>query len=59
MEEYKIDKIIKDIDYEGNMLKREVNTLLTNKAMYCYNCQESTEESTKTISTACVSETPN
>ena len=34
------------------------NILLTNKAMYCYNCQESTEESTKTISTTCVSETP-
>ena len=34
------------------------NQLLTDKSMYCYNCQESTEESTKTISTACVSETP-
>ena len=34
------------------------NTLLTEKAMYCYNCQESTEESTKTISTKCVSSTP-
>ena len=33
------------------------NTLLTEKAMYCYNCQESTEESTKTISTTCVNET--
>ena len=34
------------------------NSLLTNKAMYCYNCQESTEESTKTISTTCSEETP-
>ena len=34
------------------------NSLLTEKSMYCYNCQESTEESTKTISTTCVSETP-
>ena len=34
------------------------NPLLTNKTMYCYNCQESSEESTKTISTTCVSETP-
>ena len=34
------------------------NTLLSEKAMYCYNCEESTEESTKTISTTCVSETP-
>lgn len=32
------------------------NTLLTNKAMYCYNCSESSEESTKTVSTTCVSE---
>ena len=34
------------------------NSLLTNKAMYCYNCSESSEESTKTISTTCVSDTP-
>ena len=34
------------------------NTLLTNKSMYCYNCGESSEESTKTISTTCTSETP-
>lgn len=34
------------------------NSLLTNKAMYCYNCEESTEESTKTISTTCAEETP-
>ena len=34
------------------------NSQLTNKAMYCYNCEESTEESTKTISTTNVSETP-
>ena len=32
------------------------NSLLTNKVMYCYNCQESSEESTKTISTTDVSE---
>ena len=34
------------------------NSLLTEKTMYCYNCEESTEESTKTISTTCVNETP-
>ena len=34
------------------------NPLLTNKTMYCYNCTESLEESTKTISTTCTSETP-
>lgn len=34
------------------------NSLLTDKAMYCYNCQESSEESTKTISTTCTSSTP-
>ena len=34
------------------------NPLLTNKAMYCYNCEESSEESTKTISTTCSEETP-
>ena len=34
------------------------NSLLTEKAMYCYNCQESSEESTKTISTTCTSATP-
>ena len=34
------------------------NSLLTNKAMYCYNCEESNEESTKTISTTCSEETP-
>ena len=33
------------------------NSLLTEKSMYCYNCQESTDESTKTISTTCVNET--
>ena len=31
------------------------NSLLKNKAMYCYNCTESSEEATKTISTTCVS----
>ena len=34
------------------------NSLLTNKVMYCYNCEESNEESTKTISTTCNEETP-
>lgn len=34
------------------------NTLLTNKVMYCYNCEESNEESTKTISTTCSEEIP-
>ena len=34
------------------------NTLLTNKAMYCYNCTESSAETTKTISTTCHSSTP-
>ena len=34
------------------------NTLLTEKSMYCYDCTESSEESTKTISTTCTSETP-
>ena len=34
------------------------NSLLTEKSMYCYNCATSTEESTKTISTTCISETP-
>ena len=34
------------------------NNSLYNKAMYCYNCEESSEESTKTISTTCVSDTP-
>lgn len=34
------------------------NSLLSNKTMYCYNCEESSEESTKTISTTCTSETP-
>lgn len=34
------------------------NSILTNKVMYCYNCEESAEESIKTISTTCVSETP-
>ena len=34
------------------------NSLLTNKAMYCYNCEESSEKNTKTISTTCNEETP-
>ena len=35
------------------------NESLANKVMYCYNCKESTEESTKTISTTCANSTPN
>ncbi len=34
------------------------NSLLLEKSMYCYNCTESSEESTKTISTTCKSATP-
>ena len=34
------------------------NPSLTEKAMYCYSCEESTEVSTKTISTTCTSATP-
>ena len=34
------------------------NSLLKDKVMYCYNCSESSEESTKTISTTCNEETP-
>lgn len=34
------------------------NSLLSNKSMYCYNCEESSEESTKTISTTCNEATP-
>ena len=34
------------------------NALLSEKAMYCYNCEESSEENTKTISTTCTSVTP-
>ena len=34
------------------------NSLLKNKSMYCYNCTESSEESTKTVATTCNEETP-
>ena len=34
------------------------NTSLTDKHMACYNCETSNEESTKTISVTCASETP-
>jgi prepilin-type N-terminal cleavage/methylation domain-containing protein len=34
------------------------NTNLTDKTMYCYNCTESTDTNTKTISTTCVNENP-
>ena len=33
------------------------NSKLNNKVMYCYNCTESSTESTKTISTTCTSST--
>ena len=33
------------------------NSQLSEKSMYCYNCAESDEESTKTISTTCTSST--
>lgn len=34
------------------------NSLLKNKSMYCYNCTESSAETTKTISTTCHNSTP-
>ncbi len=34
------------------------NSLLSDKAMYCYNCTESSDTDTKTITTTCVEETP-
>ena len=34
------------------------NSLLNEKTMYCYNCTESSETSTKTISTTCVNSNP-
>lgn len=34
------------------------NPSLIDKAMYCYNCQESNDEATKTISTTCTNSTP-
>ena len=34
------------------------NSLLKNKIMYCYKCEESFEENTKTISTTCNEATP-
>ncbi len=34
------------------------NTSLTNKVMYCYECEESNDTSTKTISTTCMNESP-
>ena len=48
-----------DIGYSGAGGSGYIgNQFLTNKAMYCYNCTESLEESTKTISTTCTSKTP-
>ena len=44
--------------YGGGGSSYIANPKLTNKAMYCYNCDESSDESTKTISTENVSETP-
>ena len=34
------------------------NSLLSDKAMYCYNCTESSETATKTVTTTCSEETP-
>ena len=34
------------------------NNLLTDKIMYCYECEESDDISTKTISTTCINKTP-
>ena len=48
-----------DIGYSGAGGSGYIgNPLLTEKSMYCYNCQESSEESTKTASTTCTSATP-
>ena len=48
-----------DIGYSGAGGSGYIgNSLLTEKSMYCYNCQESSEESTKTASTTCTSATP-
>ena len=37
---------------------QENNKTLVNKVMYCNNCTESNEVSTKTVSTTCTSSTP-
>ena len=34
------------------------NSLLTKKSMYCYNCTESSDENTRTVSTTCTNESP-
>ena len=34
------------------------NSELSNKSMYCYNCESSSNTATKTVSTTCVSSTP-
>lgn len=34
------------------------NSYLKEKAMYCYNCEESTDDNTRTVSTTCSEETP-
>ena len=34
------------------------NSKLVNKCMYCYGCQTSAEESTKTVTNTCISDTP-
>ena len=48
-----------DIGYSGAGGSGYIgNSLLTEKSMYCYNCRESSEESTKTASTTCVNATP-
>ena len=35
------------------------NSILSSKAMYCYQCSESNDEDTKTISVTCADENPN
>lgn len=54
--ETKIDNILIVAAGGGGGSSYIGNSLLTDKVMYCYNCEESTEESTKTISTTNVSE---
>ncbi len=48
-----------DTDFSGGGGSSYIaNPLLTNKVMYCYNCQELTEEQIKTISTTCTNKNP-
>lgn len=47
-----------NFSYGGGGGSGYIGISLSNKAMYCYNCKESSEENTKTISTICEEETP-